>query len=191
MAFPRLLTLALSLLLFPACSTGPVDATFRHELVAFEDIKISWQGCALDTETGAQTVPNCQNSSPVILRLDARVRDTETDLPVNNVRVWFNSGYELIYLLPQEVLEAIEVPITEGWDEVLGRGEVWAEFAGTFEGDYRPTYHETSTDQNGLATVWLYIQEMPRGPAGIAVEGSVMVSIASDVQILKLSPGGV
>ncbi len=188
MALPRLLTLSLTLLMLPACSTGPVDATYRHELAAFEDFKISWLGCATDAETGQQENLACQNSNPIILRLDARVRDTESDLPVNNVRVWFNSGYELIYLLPQEVLEAIEVPVTEGWDEVLGRGEIWAEFAGTFEGDYRPTYHEGSTDQNGVATVWLYIQEMPRNAGGLATETSVTISTASDTEILRLTP---
>ncbi len=188
MAFPRLLALPLMMLLLPACSTGPVDATYRHELVQFEDMQVSWMGCSLDAETGQQENPNCQNSNPIILRLDARVRDIETELPANNVRVWLNSGYELVYLLPQEVLEAIEVPITEGWDDVLGRGEVWAEFAGTFEGDYRPTYHETATDQNGMATVWLYIQEMPRAIAGTAVQTNIVVSTATSTELLVLTP---
>jgi hypothetical protein len=190
MALSRLLVLPLAMLLLPACSTGAVDATYQHELVQFEDFTVAWTGCTLDATTGQQDNPNCQNSNPVILRLDARVRDTETELPVNNVRVWFNSGYELVYLLPQEVLEAIEVPITEGWDDVLGRGEVWAEFAGTFEGDYRPTYHESPTDQNGVASVWLYIQEMPRNETGQASAAQITVSIASDVQIFKLTPAG-
>ena len=190
MAFPRLLALPLMMLLLPACSTGPVDATYRHQLVSFEDVPIAWTGCTIDNQTGQQENPNCQNSPPVILRLDARVRDAETELPANNVRVWFNSGYELVYLLPQEVLEAIEVPVTEGWDEVLGRGEIWAEFAGTFEGDYRPTYHETATDQNGMASVWLFIQEMPREAGGAAQETSVLVSTATSTEIFKLTPSG-
>lgn len=183
-----LFALALTLFALPACSTGPVDATASMEIVQFEDLKVAWQGCSLDAETGEQENPNCRNSNPLIVRVDARVRDIDTELPVNNVRVWFNSTYELIYLLPQEVLEAIEVPVTEGWDEVLARGEVWAEFAGTFEGDYRPTYHESWTDSNGMASVWLYIQEMPRNETGRSVESSIAISIATDVQYLKLAP---
>ena len=188
MAGSKLFAVALMGLLLPACSTGPVDATYRHEIVAFEDLQVNWIGCQLDQETGQQQNPNCQNGNPVIIRLDARVRDIDTELPVNNVRVWFNSAYERVYLLPQEVLEAIEIPVTEGWDEAMGRGDIWAEFAGTFEGDYRPTYHEGWTNQAGVASVWLYIEEMPRSEQGQATETSIIVSTATDVALMKLTP---
>ena len=99
----------LAALVLPACSTGPVDATFNYELVDMEDMIVPWVGCQIDQLTGQPLNPNCQVSDPVIFRLDARVRDTDTQTPGNNIRVWFTSTYGDIYLLPQEVLEAINV----------------------------------------------------------------------------------
>ena len=185
----KLLVLALAALVLPACSTGPIDATFNYELVEFEDLAVPWTGCTIDQQTGQQTNPNCELSDPVIFRLDARVRDTNTEIPGNNIRVWFTSPYNDIYLLPQEVLEAINVPSGGDWDQVIDRGEVWAEFSGRFDGNYRPNYHEGWTDRRGVASVWVWVNSMPLDETGIALQSELHVSIASDVAIMRLQAG--
>ena len=171
----------------PACSSGPVDATYNLELVPFEDLQMPWTGCEVDSETGELNNPNCRVSDPVIFRLDARVRDGDTLVPANNIRVWFTSPFNQIFLLPQEVLEAIEVPTTERWNDVLDRGEIWAEFSGNYEGDYRPTYHETWTDRRGMASVWVWVDSMPVDATGKALAADLQVSIASDIEVLKMA----
>ena len=40
MGSPKLLALTLALFALPACSTGPVDATYQHEIIQFEDLKV-------------------------------------------------------------------------------------------------------------------------------------------------------
>ena len=171
------------------CVAGPIDATYNLELAPFEDVAVPWFGCARDTSTGELQNPNCRPSDPVIFRFDARVRDAETQLPQNSIRVWMTSPYSRIFLLPQEVLEAINVPNTENWADVMNRGEIWAEFSGNYEGDYRPTYLETWTDNRGLATVWVWIDEMPLNASGQATAAEIQVSIASDTELLKLTAG--
>jgi hypothetical protein len=182
----KLLTLALAALVLPACSTGPIDATFNYELTEFEDLTIPWRGCQIDATTGLQQNPNCAVSDPVIFRLDARVRDANSLVPANNIRTWFTSPYNDIYLFPQEVLEAIQVPSGGDWDQVIDRGEIWAEFSGRFDGNYRPNYHEGWTDRRGVASVWVWVNSMPRQETGAATQTELHVSIASDTAIVRL-----
>ncbi len=185
----KLLTLAFAGLLLPACSTGPVDATYNYELAEFEDFQVPWTGCLLDQQTGQPLNPECEVAPPVIMRLDARVRDRNTQIPGNNVRIWFNSTYSDAYLLPQEVLEAINVPSGGTWDGVTDRGEVFAEFSGTWDGNYRPTYYEGWTDKNGLASVFLFINTMPTDPSGQPLQMAVTVSTASDTAVVLFQGG--
>lgn len=185
----KLLILALAALVLPACSTGPVDATFNYELMDMEDLIVPWVGCQIDQTTGQQLNPNCQVSDPVIFRLDARVRDTDTQTPGNNIRVWFTSTYGDIYLLPQEVLEAINVPSGGDWDTVIDRGEIWAEFSGRFDGNYRPTYHEGWTDSRGVASVWVFVNTMATNEQGGVIQSQIQVNIASDSNSVLLQGG--
>ena len=69
---------------------------------------MSWVGCKIDEATGLLSNPLCEESDPVIFRLDILVQDERSIQPLNNVRIWFTSGFNKIYLLPQDVLEAIE-----------------------------------------------------------------------------------
>ena len=121
--------------------------------------------------------------------MDARVRDVNTEAPANNIRVWFTSPYSDVYLLPQEVLEALNVPSGGDWDQVIDRGEIWAEFSGRFDGNYRPTYHEGWTDRRGVASVWVWVNTMPTDESGAPLQTQVQVSIASDTTALRLQGG--
>jgi hypothetical protein len=179
-----------TLLLLGGCVSAPVDAPYYARIAEFEDTEVPWQGCRRDQNTGELQNPNCLQSNPVIFRMDARVFDARTELPMNNVRIWFTSPFNRIYLLPQEVLEAIELPESNpdsGWTVATeDQQELWAEFAGTFEDDYRPTYHEGYTDNNGTATVWVFVEEMPLNEQGLALETGIGVGIASMTTLAPL-----
>lgn len=174
------------------CSSAPVEAPYYARLVVPEEVSVSWIGCELDTDTGLPTNPQCENSPPIAIRTSVRVINDADDVPMNNVRVYFNSGFSNIYLLPQEVMLAVETPDEAGGDGADEWGnvseEVWAEFASQYAGDYRPTYHEGFTDSVGNAMVWLWIDEMPRDTSGKAVETEIGVSIASEAKVIKLTP---
>ena len=114
-----LLCSLISLVFTSGCYPGPWDAPPYAVLQDSEDINVSWSGCRLDQNSGLPTNPLCEPSPPVILRLDARVEDERSGDPLNNVRIWFTSGFGKIYLLPQEVLEAVDVPETEFDDDDL------------------------------------------------------------------------
>ncbi|MCO4770332.1 MAG: hypothetical protein KDA24_09910 [Deltaproteobacteria bacterium] len=189
MLLKKLLILAAAGLILPACSTGPVDATFQYEIIDFEDVQVPWVGCTIDPTTGQLTNPSCQPSPPVIFRLDARVRNEDSEIPANNIRTWFTSTYSDIYLLPQEVLEAINIPSGGDWDTVTNRGEIWAEFSGRFDGNYRPTYHEGWTDKRGMASVWVFVNSMPTDESGGVIESAIQIGIASDSAFIRLQGG--
>ncbi len=180
-----------ALFVLSGCVSAPVDAPYYARIQEFEDTEVPWIGCRRDQNTGELQNPNCLVSDPVIFRLDARVYDTRSLLPMNNVRIWFSSPFNRIYLLPQEVLEAIELPPDDpdsGWTSATqDQQELWAEFAGTFEDDYRPTYHEGYTDGSGNATVWIYVESMPIDEQGQAVETAISVGIASHTTIATLT----
>ena len=143
-----LMTAVLSLGFLMACDPGPWDAPPFAEIDDIEDIQVPWTACRIDPLTGNTSTPGCENDPPVILPLNVLVRNARTQEPLNNVRIWYASGYHLIYLLPQEVLEAVDLPGTERWEYLEERGDVFAEFSGSFDGDYRPTYHEGWTNSN-------------------------------------------
>ena len=178
------------LFVLSGCVSAPVDAPYYARILEWEeDLEVPWVGCRRAQDTGELQNPNCTESDPVIIRLDARVYDDRTLLPMNNVRIWFTSPHREIYLLPQEVLEAIELPTDpdSGWTTATqDQQELWAEFAGTFEDDYRPTYHEGYTDRSGMATVWIYVERMPIDEQGQALETQITVSIASHTQVVAL-----
>ncbi len=173
-----------------ACDAGPWDAPPNSEIVDIEDIQVSWTGCSIDQTTGELQNPGCEQSPPVIFRLDALVRNETTLSPLNNIRIWYTSGYKNIYLLPQEVLEAVTTPESPRWADVAGDGEIFAEFAGTFEGDYRPTYYEGWTDNQGVSTVWIWIDSMPLDETGKAKESGIIVSIGAETEIVSLTAAG-
>ena len=174
------------------CSTDPVEAPYYAELSEFEDVKVSWESCDIDIQTGELTNPNCRPSNPVVLRLQAHVYNPATMVPLNNVRVRWSSGWGEVYLLPPEVLQQVEYPSgdQEGgteWGEVADQNnEVWAEFSGRFAGDYRPVYHEGYTDDGGTSSVWAWVQSMPVDETGKAMETSISVAIAPMVRIINL-----
>ncbi len=181
------------LLAASGCANGPWDAPPGSVLNDFEDMRISWFGCQTDPASGEPLNPNCnieQPSPPVIFPLSLSVVNGETLLPVNNVWLSVTTGFKDIYVLPQEVIEAIALPDTDNWSDVAATDEVWAEFSGTFEGDYRPTYLETWTDNNGQVDVWVWIQKMPIDPSsGQAVQSSILVDIGVDSATLGLQSG--
>ncbi len=181
-----LMTAVLSLGFLMACDPGPWDAPPFAEIDDIEDIQVPWTACRIDPLTGNTSTPGCENDPPVILPLNVLVRNARTQEPLNNVRIWYASGYHLIYLLPQEVLEAVDLPGTERWEYLEERGDVFAEFSGSFDGDYRPTYHEGWTNSNGISTIWLYVEEMPTDDAGQAKESGIVVSIGVDTVVVKL-----
>jgi len=191
MKFPAVLLSSLIAVMFlSGCYPGPWDAPPYAILQDSEDINVAWSGCRLDQTSGLPMNPLCEPSPPVILRLDARVEDERTGDPLNNVRIWFTSGFQKIYLLPQEVLEAVDVPDTDRWQALMEDEQIFAEFSEGTDGDYRPTYHETWTDNIGVASVWIFIEEMPTDDTGVAKESGIIVSIGADSQVIKLAVQG-
>ncbi len=176
-----------------SCANGPWQAPPGTVIGEIEDIKVAWFACQIDPLTGAAVNPNCnveQPSPPVIFPLTIQLQDEETELPVNNVWVDITSGFSDIYLLPQEVIEAVVLPDTPNWQDIAGSDEVWAQFSGTFEGDYRPTYLQTWTDNNGLVQLWVWVQRMPVDTqAGQAKESSILIDIGVDQLVLTLQAG--
>jgi len=168
------------------CDAGPWDAPPYAEISEIEDINVSWTSCRLDPLTGLPQTPGCEPDPPVILPLNIMVRDARYSSPLNNVKIWYSSGYHKIYLLPQEVLEAVELPETDRWAYLAERGDVFAEFSGAFDGDYKPTFYEGWTDANGLSSVWVYIEEMPTDDTGQARESGILISIGVDTLTVKL-----
>jgi hypothetical protein len=168
------------------CNTGPMVAPPGSQLSDPPQVQVSWFGCPVDPQTGIQINPNCQYSPPLIMPISMRVTD-EDELPVNNVRISFASGFNDIYLLPQEVVEAIEFPDTPNWQAVAAEGRVFAEFTGQFEGGYGATYYEGWTDRSGAARVWMFINSMPIDPAnGQSAGGSIMVDIGVDQEVILI-----
>jgi hypothetical protein len=176
-----------------SCASGPWQAPPGTLIGEQEDIKVAWFACQIDPITGDALNPNCdleQPSPPVIFPLTIFLYDEETDLPVNNVWVEITSGFHDIYLLPQEVIEAVIYPDTENWQDVAGSDEIWAQFSGSFEGDYRPTYLQTFTDNNGLARLWVWVQTMPVDlQAGQAKEAGILIDIGVDKVSVTLQAG--
>lgn len=170
-----------------ACDNGPWDAPPGSEIVELEDIRVAWFGCVLEPTTGEPQNPNCEPSAPVQIPVTAQVRNSDSLEPLNNVRISFTSGFGSIYLLPQEVIEAIALPDTENWADIMSSGEIWAEFTGEWEGDYRPTYYETWTDSNGLVQFWIWVDSMPVDATGNPKDTMIRADIGVDHKFFKLS----
>lgn len=181
-----LLMSAAAAILGSGCVPAPINATFEMELVDMEDLDIPWPLCPRN-ENGVPTNLNCEDPSPIVIRLDARVRNFATLEPANNVRAWFNSTFPGVFFLPTQVVEAIDLPGGR-WNQSEAAGEIYAEFSGNVEGDYHPTYHETWTDNGGLATTWMVIDELPVDDAFEAGEVQLIASIATDSAPFKLTP---
>lgn len=175
------------------CNAGPWDAPPGSVISDVEDVKVAWFGCVLNPETGEAQSPNCdinQPSPPVIFPYRVAITNEDTELPVNNVWVRASSGFADIYILPQEVIEALALPDTENWNEIAESGEVWAQFSGDFEGDYRPTFLETWTDNNGQIDFWVWVQKLPVDPqSGQAKESGIMLDIGVDSAVVALTAG--
>jgi hypothetical protein len=179
-----------ALFVLSGCVSAPVDAPYYARIAEFEDTEVPWVGCRRDQNTGELQNESCVSSDPIIFRLDARVYNDITGFPMNNIRIWYTSSYNRIYLLPQEVLEAIELPESEpgdGWyTATQDQQELWAEFRGTFEDDYRPTYHEGYTNGSGVSTVWVFIESMPTDEQGQPLQSAIGVGIASHSVVAPL-----
>jgi len=185
-----LLFAAVTLTFVTGCDSGPGDAPPYAEISDIEDIQVSWSSCRLDPLSGLPQTPGCENDPPVTIPPNTMVRDARSGSPLNTVRIWSASGFNKIYLLPQEVLEAVDLPETERWEFLANQGNVYAEFSGTFDGDYRPTFYEGWTDSHGLSSVWLYIEEMPTDDSGQPKESGVIISIGVDTVTMKLGTAG-
>ena len=183
----------LALFLLAGCDNGPWEAPYGSVLEEIDSVQVAWFGCQIDPTTGEAMNPTCDlenPSPPVILPLTALVYDEELEVPVNNVWVRVTSGYRDIYILPQEVIEAIALPDTDNWSDIAQTEEVWAEFSGTWEGEYKPTFLETWTDNNGQADFWVWVERMPLDPAsGQAKQTSIMVDIGVDFMVIDMMAG--
>ena len=170
-----------------ACG-GPFPAPYQSEIAPIDDIEFPWPGCRLDPFTGQKIQPSCEDPEPMILRIDMLVRNIDSLIGYNNVRVSFNTSYHDIYVLPPEVIQAVDTPSSSsGWNSI-DSSEVWAEFSGTLDGDYAPTYGQTATNNAGVASAFLWVQSLPADESG-AVKGAVMyVSTGNDYMKVKLKP---
>jgi hypothetical protein len=182
-----------AIILLAGCDNGPWAAPPGSVIQEIDAYQISWFGCQVDPLTGEPLSAACdieQPSPPVIFPLTLNVYDEVTEYPVNNVWLRVTSGYADIYLLPQEVIEALALPDTENWSDIGATAEVWAQFSGTWEGDYAPTFLETWTDNYGQAELWVWVQKMPLDPAsGQAKQSSIMVDIGTDQMVIELQAG--
>lgn len=183
----------LAVILLAGCDSGPWEAPPGTMIQEIDSFQVSWFGCQLDPLTGESLSPGCdieQPSPPVVFPMTINLYNEESGVPVNNVWVRVSSGFHDIYLLPQEVIEAIALPDTDNWSDIANTDEVWAEFSGTWEGDYKPTFVETWTDNYGQAEVWVWIQKMPLDPAsGQAKQSSIMIDIGVDLMVIELQAG--
>jgi len=169
------------------CDTGPWDAPPGSEIQDVEDIRVPWFGCLQDPTTGENQSPSCVDSAPVQIPITVQVLSGASGVPLNNIRIAFSSGYSEVLLLPQQVIEALEVPPGGSWESVVSNGEIWAEFTGSWEGDYRPTYYETWTDNHGLARFWIWVERMPKDATGTAKDSFVLADIGVHQLIIKLT----
>lgn len=185
--YAGLLSLLLIAVLSTGCDTGPWDAPPGSEIQETEDLRVPWFGCLTDPATGQSQTPDCQDSNPVQIPVTIQVLDGNSSLPLNNIRIAFTSGYGEVLLLPQEVIEALAVPEGGSWDQVVADGEIWAEFTGTWDGDYRPTYYETWTDNQGLARFWVWVEAMPKDATGTAKDSFILADIGVHQTIIKLT----
>jgi hypothetical protein len=185
----------LPLLLFPAmllsaCNFGPWEAPYTADLIVPEDLQIPWFACQLDPTTGLPQTPGCTNSGSIAFPLSVQVVDPNTLEPYNNVRISVASTYEEVYILPQEVIEAVQLPDTSNWNNIEQDGRVYAEFSGNWEGDYRPTYFEGWTDRNGRMKVWIWVDSMPRNLlTGQAAQTSIIFDIGNEVAQVLMQGG--
>jgi len=181
----------LSLVVFAGvgCTNGPIFAPPGATVQPPEPPPIAWRNCLLDPLTGGVVALGCENPDPMLISMTSVALDGTTQLPLNNVRMSYTSGYSGIYLLPQEVVEAVEIPDTPNWQRLAGDGRLFAEFTYRFEGDYRPTYFETGTNRVGAGRVWVFINEMPFDPGtGQAAGTSIVVDIYTESALIQLQP---
>ena len=102
-----------AIILLAGCDNGPWAAPPGSVIQEIDAYQISWFGCQVDPLTGEPLSAACdieQPSPPVIFPLTLNVYDEVTEYPVNNVWLRVTSGYADIYLLPQEVIEALARP---------------------------------------------------------------------------------
>jgi len=186
----RLPLLLLPTLLLSACNFGPWDAPYTARLVVPEDLSVPWFSCAIDPTTGQAQVEGCVNSGSVVFPVTVSVVDNDTELPLNNVRISASSTFNEIYLLPQDVIEAVQLPDTTNWNTVDGSGQIYAEFSGNWEGDYKPTYLETWTDRHGRLTVWVWINSFPVDLInGQPIETSIIFDIGAEILEMSMKAG--
>lgn len=187
----KLLLVLLTLLMFvlSGCATGPFDAPPSAKFGDVEDIIVPWFSCPIN-ETSGEVEEGCAESDAVIFPLSIFVLDKDTDLPINNVRVTFTSLFKDIYVMPQSVIEAVVLPESERWSDVAAGGEVFAQFSGNFEGDYRPTFHDTWTDGAGRARTWVVVQRMPTDAVGQVVESTIIIDMGIETLAFKLQSSG-
>jgi hypothetical protein len=182
-----LVPMMLTLLALTGCATGPFDAPPTAQFSEVLDVQVPWFGCPVDQATGLVD-PNCVPSDPVIFPLSIYVTDSDTELPVNNIRVTFTSLWNDIYVMPQSIIEAVVIPDTESWSTLQSGGEVFAEFSGDYEGDYKPTFHDTWTDSAGRARTWVFVETMPVNVTGQPSEASILVDMGVETLFVKLTP---
>ncbi len=188
MRFPLIAAFLSTVFVLTGCANGPWNAPPNAVFLEQDDVKVPWFGCDIDADTGLPSNPNCEPSDAVIFPLNISVLDVDTQQPLNNVRVSFTSIWHEIYVMPQEVLEAVTLPDTERWSDFDAGDETFAEFSGNFEGDYRPTFHDTWTDENGVARTWVYVDSLPQDDTGREIESSILVDMGIDMYIIVLQP---
>jgi hypothetical protein len=162
----------LGLVLATACG-DPLDAPPGAEITTIESMTVfwdpTWDG---DPEYWA------------LARVDFYVSDPLEGTPYNNVTIEIMSGYEGVYILPTGVINVANCPSGEGqWATYCGDpNQTWGELTGDFNDSLRPTFYRGYTDNRGVETIWIWIEDMP--VSGDAEGGTVgVVSVTASIGV--------
>ncbi len=162
-----------------AASTGCISDT-GHPAPAFAllsspgDITLSWH----------QDFNGVDDGIGSLFLLDFMVYDSESALPLENIRLELLSGYGGVYLIPQTAVKIVPYPTLDddekaalcdaddngyidddapdscswNWDT---SGDVYFELASDYANAYHPNYLIGATDNRGIFRTYIYVDSLP------------------------------
>lgn len=166
------------------CSCVPGEPV--AEAVPLPDLEFPWAVCELDPSTLLPD-PGCVAPPPVVMHLAVAARDAANGGPMEGVDVSVSAADPGVYVLPQEHLEAVPLPNAAPWNEDALGDQVWAELSYGTSVEPGGTF-DTVTDEEGVALVFVLVEEMPGEAEGNATESTLLVSVGDASQTLRLIP---
>lgn len=164
------------------CGGGPYAAPYGSMVTGPGDISLNYDA--------GYAVPG--DGYGALLRGQAYVQDSATQLPLNDIKVEITSGWTGAYLLPEAAVLVVDDYEQEcessgavsdendpchAWFDA--DGEQYIEFGGDYAelGDFRPTYLSAGTDNRGLLDFYVFVDSAPLDSEGLAVDIPVFIDI--------------